>query len=626
MKYVIVGTAGHVDHGKTELTRALTGVASDRLQEEEERGISITLGFAPFSLPDGQKVGLIDVPGHEKFVKEMLAGAAGMDLVLLVVAADEGVMPQTKEHIDILRLLGVEKSIVVVTKMDLVDEEWLDMVMEDIRDQLAPTPYAQDEIIPVSAKTGQNIEALKALMARTIEHLEPKEESGQPRLPIDRAFTIKGFGTIVTGTLWSGQVRPGDQLFLLPAQRKVRIRKVQVHGEDQQVAYGGQRVALNLADVEKKEVVRGSVLIPEGLMEVSYRLDASFFLLEDQKDLAHRSRVHVHLGTSEVVARVYLLDREVLEAGQTAFIQLQCEAPLAASRQDRMVLRNYSPLYTLGGGRIIDPNPPKHRRFDQTVLDRLALGLKGSKEDLVLLALGQEGIKKPKEIRQVCQMDGPAFDQAVQALTEGGRLIPLADQLLLEDKARELSDLLVDRLEAYHKAYPLRAGISKEEVRSRFFSSFTPKAYQAFLEALAQEGVLVLSGQVLLRPGFSPSPSQAEKKDIDAVADVFIKGAFAPPLPSQVVSKGEADEEYLLYLLGQGRLVKLSEEVIFAEAVYEEAVDKIVSFLKDKGEIKLADARDLLGTSRKYVLPILERMDEDKITQRQGDVRLLLAK
>lgn len=625
MNYVIVGTAGHVDHGKTELTRALTGVDSDRLKEEKERGISIKLGFAPFTLENGQKVGLVDVPGHEKFVKQMLAGAAGMDLVLLVIAADEGLMPQTKEHIDILQLLGVERAIVVISKKDLVEEDWLDLVEEDVKEYLSDTSYHDAPCIAVSAYTGDNIDELRRMLQQEIEKIDRKSSVGNPKLPIDRVFSIKGFGTVVTGTLWSGQIDQGDQLMIMPKGLKVRARNIQVHGENKENAYAGQRVAINVTDVEVKDIDHGSILVAEGMLTPSYRLDIELKLLSNQKETAHRTRVHLHVGTAEVLARIYLLDRENLMPGETALVQLQCEVPVVATRGDRVVIRTYSPTVTMGGGKVIDPNPPKHKRFKNEVIEALKLKLEGSPEDLLLQFLEQHSACRLKELEKGLSLVGEELKNLISSLLHEKRIVMLADQYIshVEKSAKivELNRLLA----SYQGEYPLRAGISKEEVRSRLFEGYSTKAYNAFLAILVEEGEVSGEENYLHTPDFAPRPNEEERKAIDQLREAFNKGGFLPPDPLELI-KGKKEKEYYLYLLGQQELVKITEEIVFSAQAYQKASDMITEFLKNQGSLTLADARDLLQSSRKYVLPLLEHLDEKRVTKRIEDKRVLVSK
>ncbi|QRN85126.1 selenocysteine-specific translation elongation factor [Clostridia bacterium] len=625
MNYVIVGTAGHVDHGKTELTRALTGVDSDRLKEEKERGISIKLGFAPFMLDNGQKVGLVDVPGHEKFVKQMLAGAAGMDLVLLVIAADEGLMPQTKEHIDILQLLGVEQAIVVISKKDLVEEDWLELVEEDIKEYLADTSYSTAPSIAVSAYTGENIEKLKLLLQEEIEKIDRKSSAGKPKLPIDRVFSIKGFGTVVTGTLWSGQIDQGDQLLIMPKGLKVRARNIQVHGENKDSAYAGQRVAINVTDVEVKDIEHGSILVAEGMLTPSYRLDIELKLLKNQKETAHRTRVHLHVGTAEVLARIYLLDRETLMPGETALVQLQCEVPVVASRGDRVVIRTYSPTVTMGGGEVIDPNPPKHKRFEKEVIESLKLKLEGSPEDLLLQFLTQHSACRLKELENGVSLNNEELKNMIHSLVQEKKIVILSDQYISYEEKCAKTGELNHLLASYQEEYPLRPGISKEEVRSRLFDGYSTKAYNALLAMLMGEGSLSGEENYLHTPEFLPQPNQEERKAIDRLREAFDKGGFLPPDPLELIN-GKNEKEYYLYLLGQKELIKITEEIVFSAQAYEQAVERIIDFLETHGSLTLADARDLLQSSRKYVLPLLEHLDEKKVTKRIEDKRVLVRK
>ncbi len=623
MNYAIVGTAGHVDHGKTELTRALTGVQTDRLKEEQQRGISIKLGFAPLTLPNGQKVGLVDVPGHEKFIKQMLAGAAGMDLVLLIVGADEGVMPQTREHLEILRLLQIRDVIVVVTKKDLVDEEWLELVTEDIREYLEATPYASAPLMAVSAYTGDGIDELKKVLMDTLENIDGKSGGGKPRLPVDRVFSITGFGTVVTGTLWSGQIHRGDSLMILPRGTKTRVRNIQVHGANVDTAYAGQRVALNITDVETGQIPHGSVIVPEGTLSSAYRIDMEFLLLPGKKKMGNRERVRVHVGTSEVLGRLILLDREELEPGQSALVQVLLENPLVAARRDRAVLRSYSPMVTIGGGTILDPNPDKHRRFDNAVLERLRTRLTGGPDDLILQALGGISALTPRDLSGKTGLTEEETNRWVASMEEQNEVRSIGGHIVSAEGVSQWKNQVMNSIEKFQVTYPLRRGMSREELRSKHFSGVPSRFFQGFLEMLTREELLDVEGSFVFVRGFTPVPSPEQNKEIRDVLERFESGGFTPPEPEELREQlGVQTGEYILYLLGRGELVKINEQILFSRNAYQQAVTRILQFLEEQGELKLADARDLLDSSRKYVLPLLEHLDSLRVTSRNGDVRL----
>ncbi|MEC9488097.1 MAG: selenocysteine-specific translation elongation factor, partial [Halanaerobium sp.] len=466
---VIIGTAGHVDHGKTTLIKALTGTDTDRLREEKERQLSIDLGFAPFELPGGRIAGVVDVPGHEKFMRNMLAGISGIDLVLLVVDAQEGIMPQTMEHLDVLKILGVREGIIVVTKIDLVEEEWLELMCEEIGDQLLGHPLADAPIIPVSAVTGQGIDELIELIDELVGRVEDHSVDEPFRLPVDRSFHLTGFGTVITGTLLRGEITKDSKVQLLPQRREVRVRQLQVHGQEVERAQAGQRVALNLSNITPDEIPRGTEVVEPGYYQATRLLDVRLKLLEDfDRVLENRTRVHLHIGTNVVLARVLLLDRDELLPGQEAFAQLKLEEEVVAHFQDRFIIRFYSPVYTIGGGRVLEPEPQPHRRFQEDVLVELELLASGRPEDLVVQQLFKWGMLKPAEISRHTGYSPGKIEEMAGQLEEAGKILKLGQYYLHPQVGRKWSDKLLSFLEEYHEKYPLRSGVSKAELQQIF--------------------------------------------------------------------------------------------------------------------------------------------------------------
>lgn len=634
MEYIIVGTAGHVDHGKTVLVNALTGVKTDRLKEEKERGISIELGFAPLTLPSGRKLGLVDVPGHERFIRQMLAGVGGMDLVILVIAADEGVMPQTQEHLDIINLLQIKKGLVVVSKKDLVEEEWLELVVEEIKGTLVDTVLEDAPIISVSALTGEGIDELKKMLDKLATETPPKTLSGKVRLPIDRVFSITGFGTVVTGTLWSGTIKVGDTLELQPENLQLRVRTLQVHGQKVQEALAGQRVAVNLAGVELNALARGSTLLTPKTLSPSNRIDIRLHLLEKAQVLENRQRVRIHLGTAEVLGRVILLEGGELNPGETAFAQLELEEPLVADQKDRLVIRSYSPMFTIGGGQVVDPIAPRHRRITEEILEKLNTKLEGTPEELVTEILGdkQQALSIEELMRQSNLekkfLEGILAEllqenQVAKIYFEGQEwyLSTLLEQLLWQ----EIQEILKN----YHEKYPLRMGFSKEELRSRKFSDWSFKTYNALLFFWEEKGKLQTVANGVKLPEFKAEPSETEQKYITGILDSYRKDYFQPPawealMARLKLSPGEG-EELLYYLLGTQKLVRVADGLLFHQAAIEEAKEKAKDLIKSQGTLQLADMRDVLNSSRKYVLPLLEYFDQIKFTKRIGDKRVLFS-
>lgn len=633
MKRVIIGTAGHVDHGKTTLVKALTGHDTDRLKEEKVRGISIELGFAPFTLPSGQRIGLVDVPGHERFIKNMLAGVGGIDLVMLVIAADEGIMPQTREHLDIINLLQVKGGVVVITKADLVETEWLDLIREEVEEVLKDSVLAGAPVIAVSAMTGQGIPELIAVLEKLVSDIEERPATGQARLPIDRVFTITGFGTVVTGTLISGRLQMGQEVVLLPSGKQSRIRSLQVHGKRVEEAKAGQRVAVNLHGLEINEVDKGEVLTVPGAFVPTYRLDVELEVLPTvEKALQHGQRLRFYLGTSEVFCRLRLLDREELEAGTRAPVQLVLEQPVVAAKRDRFIVRTYSPMHTVAGGQIIDVHPPRHRRYQEGLSEQLLQKLKGEPDELLLnvmkstssaLLTWEELIKKA----QLSQEEGQA---AQQVLLGRGDALEISVEKQKYGIARDIYLLWLDTvkqiLQKYHQQYPLRRGFSKEELRGKLNLNLSNKEFTALLNMWQQDGELQILEQDVALKDFQP---EAKGKLAEAVAQAetaFLKGKFQPPSWAEVAEKlpvsPQQQEEVLLFLQQQGRLIKISEDLYFHSRALKEAKDILLELLEKHQEITLAQFRDALNSSRKYMVPLMEYFDRQRVTRRIGDLRV----
>lgn len=624
MKHLIIGTAGHVDHGKTALIRALTGVETDRFPEEQARGISIDIGFAQFALPSGRKAAVIDVPGHEKFIKNMLAGITGIDVVLLVVAADEGVMPQTREHLDILRLLEIQQGIIVMTKKDLVDEEMLELVEADIRDAVAGTFLEKAPAVAVSSMTREGLPQLLGLLESMLEATESKDATAFARLPIDRAFVRPGFGTVVTGTLVGGTISEGDRMELLPLNLDVRVRGLQVHGEKVARAEAGQRVAVNLAGIERSDVARGHVLCAPGALKATDSFAARLHLLGSwPKEMKHGVRVHLHTGTSEVLARVLLLDRDLLKPGESAYVQLKTEEPLVVGRGDHYIIRSYSPVHTMGGGVVIEPHAHYKKSQADSAIAELKVKETGGLGGVIAETLARSGMV-PLSLGELAKRTGippesitaelPAIAQDVRTL-EGNLFIHRRGFGQFVAAVRS-------ELEAFYKQVPLRSGLGKEEVRRKL--NIGGKEFTALLAAAeGAEELAVLRDRVSL-PGRTPTLNSGQAKLADGVRAAIGQAGFNPltvgELKEQV--KGRDTEEVIIYLSEQGEAVRVGDDLIMAAAAMEEAARRTREHLKAQGKISVAEFRDLLGTTRKYALPLLEWMDEQKITRRAGDERL----
>ncbi|ACA59606.1 selenocysteine-specific translation elongation factor [Candidatus Desulforudis audaxviator] len=635
MNYLVIGTAGHVDHGKTQLIKALTGIDTDRLREEKERGISIELGFAYMDLPDGRRAGIVDVPGHERFVKQMLAGISGIDLVLLVIAADEGVMPQTREHMDIIQLLDIERGIVVLNKVDLVEPDWLELVEEDVRAFLAGSVLEDAPVLRVSAVTGEGLPALRETIGMLTAGLRERTGAGPARLPIDRVFSITGFGTVVTGTLVSGSLKLGDPVEVLPPRLVSRVRTLQVHNQKVQKAGPGQRVAVNLVGLETQEINRGDVLASAGFFKPTRRLDVRLFLLGNTpRPLKNRARVRFHLGAAEILSRVLLLDRDELAPGEECYAQVILEAESVAERGDRFVIRSYSPMRTIGGGRVIDANPPRHKRNQPQVLDRLATLEKGNPGELISQFL--QGGPAPLNENEVAQGTGLEPDTVAAVCREleaGGALrrLPGGGLLAHTDDYRRWERAVIGILKDYHGRYPLREGHPREELRSRAFTGFATARFQDFLQALEADGVVTLYPQsVALREFAGRELPEKARKTLAEMEGLFRVGGMQPPTTAQVLEKLGLPEpegqEYLHHLIRAGTLVKIDNEWCFHVEAVEEARRRIGDYLAEHEGLSVGEARNLLGTSRRYTLPLLEHFDRVRYTKRLGDLRVLVRK
>lgn len=635
MKNVIIGTAGHIDHGKTTLIKALTGRDTDRLKEEKERGISIELGFTYFDLPSGRRAGIIDVPGHEKFIKNMLAGAGGIDVVVLVIAADEGVMPQTREHLNILSLLQVKKGIIALTKKDMVDHEWLEMITEQIRDEVADSFLKEAKIIPVSSVNGDGLKELVAEIDSLTEVVEEKDTHEVFRLPVDRSFTITGFGTVVTGTLISGSINEGDRIEIYPRKTETRVRSIQVHEKNVKTAYAGQRVAINIANVKLDEIQRGDVLTQPGRMEPTMMLDARLEMLNGaDKSIDNRDRLRLYHGTSEIMCRVVLLDREELKPGESAFVQLRLEEETACMKGDRFVIRTYSPMLTIGGGTILEPNPPRRKRFKEDVIEELKIKEQGNPAEVVERYLIQNSDKYPEKktiMKAVGNMGSELYSKISAELLEKQLIheFKLGDEIFvlhiryLKDVGTKLTELL----EAYHKRNPLKSGISKEELRTKVFEGIKPRLADLIFEYFEADNIIKLQNQYVAQSGFKVQFNKLQTEIKAVIEKNYEENRFNPPKLTELAEASRLDKNQcqLVYnaLIEMGELVKLDEDIALSKGAYNEAVEILRKYIKENGAIQLGQFRDLLGTSRKYAMALLDYFDQSKITKRVGDNRVL---
>lgn len=634
MKHVIIGTAGHIDHGKTTLIRAITGRNTDRLKEEQERGISIELGFTYFDLPSGQRAGIIDVPGHEKFIKNMLAGVMGIDIVILVVAADEGIMPQTSEHLSILDLLGIKKGFVVLTKSDLVDSEWIDMVEEEVRDEIKGTFLENSPIIRASSTSKIGIDEIINLVDQLTKVLEDKDLDDMPRLPVDRVFSMSGFGTVVTGTLLSGQLNLGDEVQIFPGDKKARIRTLQVHDKDATSAYGGQRVAINLAGLKKEDVDRGSIIAPVNSMSDTMMLDVKIKLIKNMsKTIDNRTRLRLYIGTKEVLCRIVLLDKDELGAGEEAYAQLRLEEEVVAKRGDKFIIRFYSPMFTIGGGEILEPNPNKKKRFDDKVIKELEIKEMGSSTDIIENIIEEKSKDFPttKEIAISTSMLEENLKEEVDKLKEEEKVLSfqLTKDLHVIHKNyfNNVKDKILEELKSFHSKYPLRSGMPKEEIRSRFLKNAKPKVADAFIELLIEKDYLEQSLENIMIKGFEVKFNLEQLKINGDILKSFNENPYQPPrredLEGIINAKRDEIEEVFISLLNSDFIVKLNEEVYLSKEAYELALAKLREHIENKGSISIGEYRDILNTNRKVALALLEYFDQMKITKRDKDTRIL---
>ena len=632
MKHIIIGTAGHVDHGKTSLIQALTGTNPDRLKEEQERGMTIDIGFAALKLPDGTTAGIIDVPGHERFLKNMLAGASGVDVVLLVVAADESVMPQTIEHLDILRILDVRNGVVAMTKSDLVDREWADTVEDDIRSHLKDSFLADAPIIRVSSTTGKGLDALKKSLLSAVSRAEARNASLPIRLPIDRVFTRPGFGTVVTGTLTSGRIRIGDSIEILPQGLTSRTRGLQVHNQKMTEAEAGSRVAINLVGIDPDAIQRGSVLAAPGSMVPTETFDATFRLLPSAASpLKDRTRVRVHTGTVEIIGRLRLLDdRNELEPGERCFVQFRGEEEFACLRTDRFVVRSYSPMHTLGGGTILEVSPRRHRKADPVMLASLTAKERGTPEDLVesLLQIHPFGVSK-RDLAAATGILAAQIDLALKTLIADEKAVALNLERHISGPAmRSITDRATLTLTAYHERYPLRPGMPKEEFRAALGRGLEPRALGPLLAHWLVDNSVVVEGAIVRLGTFQISLSDRQQALISRLEDYYRECGMAMPTIAEVVNAVHAPPDAVTALLRvgteRGLFHRLAEDQFYHVDTVAHLKDIVAQHIREHGSITVSAFRDITSSNRRFSLLVLEYLDQIRFTRRQGDDRVLV--
>lgn len=627
-----MGTAGHVDHGKTTLIKALSGIDTDRLAEEKKRGITIELGFAHVPNDAGYNIGVIDVPGHEKFIKHMLAGVGGIDFVLFVVAADEGIMPQTREHFEILNALGINDGIIAVTKTDMVEDDWLEMLIEEVNEYFKGSFLEGKPLVPVSAVTGEGIEELRSeIIAKCDRKSKRREEKELFRLPVDRVFTMQGFGTVVTGTLMDGCVSTGDEVFVFPKMTKAKVRGIQTYGKETGSALAGQRTAINLSGVEKSDIERGDVLARKGAVTASSMLDVELKVFDStDRVVLNGSRVHLYCGSSELLCKVVLLDRDALSAGETAYAQLRLEEPASVRRGDRFIIRFYSPMITVGGGRIIDAAPSKHKRNRKEVLEAMDIMARGSLTDILLSKTdGNRFVKQDELAEELGILKTEMADCADAAVKEGSIVRPDDGTVLSGSKYERLKGDIADIINAYHESNPLADGIPRQELLSRLrkvLHTEDDRMLQSFMQYLIKDGVIESRGKSIALSGFrieySKEQIELKNKIAKAISDAGIEIIKTEELPSDN-QDAKTLRAILEDLIADGAIVKLSPEYYIDAAAWEAAIDAA----KELGAgFTLAEYRDKLETSRKYAEELLSAMDRQGITSFAGGKREVIGR
>lgn len=626
MHYVILGTAGHIDHGKSALVKALTGIDPDRLKEEKERGITIDLGFADLRYPEGLTIGIVDVPGHEKLVKNMLAGAGGIDLVLLVIAADEGIMPQSREHLHICNLLKIKAGLVAITKSDLVEKEWLELIEEEVKNFVKGSFLEGSPIVPVSSKTMSNIDLLKEKIKEIALKVEPKPIKGLFRLPIDRVFTLKGFGTVVTGTAISGTISVDDAVEILPSGIKSRVRGLHSHGRPIQTAYAGQRLAINLQGVDKEEIKRGdSVVVPEKFLPTR-KFDSKVELLSNSPVVKNKSLVHFHLNTSETVARIIFYDgRNELKAGESCYCQFRLKEQLIAMSGDRYIIRRFSPVETIGGGVILDPFP--YRKSLKTGTEELNIYENGTLHEKLATKIKQAGIYGIKNLllEGWIKEEVPKIKESILYLKNQGIIMQFEDVLIHADIFKAFKENIIKIISDFHRKNPLKPGIFKEELRS--FFKIEPRLFSNLVESINE---IMIEKETARFATFKVALTNVDEALKLKVLEVLEKSGFQPPMKEEIVNSLKIDSKTLTDLLKlmtkEGSLVRINDSLFITSNYYKKMIENLKNFFSKKSDMTVAEFRDILKTTRKYALPFLEYLDSNKITLRVGDIRKLLIK
>ena len=629
LKSIILGTAGHIDHGKSSLVKALTGIDPDRLKEEKERGITIDLGFASINYPEGLTVGIVDVPGHERLIKNMLAGAGGVDVVLMAIAADEGVMPQSREHLAICELLKIKAGIIALTKADLVEEDWLRLVTGDVLGFVKGTFLERAEILPVSVKTGLNIETLKNLIRDLALKVQPKRTQGLFRMPVDRVFTLKGFGTVVTGTALSGAITLDSPVRILPAKLTTRVRGLQTHGRSTEKAYAGQRIGINLQGIDRELLKRGDVVVDSDKLLPTLTLDAELGMLKNAPVIKSRERVHFYTGTSETIARIIVYDSEEAIPGESCFCQFRLENPVVVLSGDRYIIRGFSPLETIGGGEILDPFPV--RRKKSAGIDDLIVLKEGSLKDKVGMKVRRSGLRgvSAGDIIGWVQGDILEIESAITQLLKEGALVRSQDLLFHKDGFYALRETVMAEVVRFHKENPLKQGVPKEALRARVRVGLKDDE-KVFDGLVAMINELTIDKDIIRLTGFSVALSNTDEGTKQRILAALDKVGFQPPMKNELAGQLSIKEkelnDLLMLLTKEGLLVRINDSLYITRVQYDAMIDSLKKFYAKKSEMSIAEFRDILGTTRKYALPFVEFLDSKKITLRVGDIRRLMLK
>jgi len=621
-----IGVAGHIDHGKTSLTKRLTNIDTDRLKEEKERGVSIELGFAPLELPSGKQVGVVDVPGHERFIRQMIAGAAGIDLVILVIAADEGVMPQTREHFDIIRFLGIEKGIIALTKKDLVEQDWVDMVSEEVSEWVEGSFLEGAPIIPVSSQTGEGIDRLLDAIESAL-HAIPERETTEPfRMPIDRVFTIKGAGAVVTGTIYEGKISEGDVVEVFPLGEKVKIRQLNVHHKPVQTAYAGQRTALNLGGIDFKDMERGYSLTAPEYFRKTDRIDISFYMLPHHDfKLKQRTRVRLHIATTEIMGKIIFYDRNELEPGEEVLCQLQLEGEIIAKPGDPFILRRLSPTATIGGGKVLSPYGTKRKHGEKTVA-LLGLLKDGDEWEMLQYVLAETGYSTIEEIDFQVAFGEQRLQELIKRYEGEGRIKQFGSYVVLEESVKEWTDKIKTTLMKFHQKHPMRVGMKKSELRSKEFSDLTDRLWRELITHLREDKVIAESEEAIRLNNHQPKIPQAITPAINKITSTLKSEELAVSAWEDLAKKAGLKQqdipEVKAYLLDQHEFVAMGPDFIVEAGNYQKAVASLKEQLPADVAFNPTQVKDILGVSRKYLIPFLESLDQQGLTKRVDNERV----